>query len=240
MRPGTKEKISLDEKGFSPDGKPMRLNKRVFIQFMAFGGCRNHSAIIDDLKRADIEGVLYEDINDPQGIGLLTIAEDPDFFITKLRPTLGKDSFSSLTFKPEYTMIGRTYSLGHERNLEDWLLKRPRRTVLKKEDCWAVWYPLRRSGAFALLPPEEQMQILREHGMIGRSFGEAGLAHDVRLASYGLDKNDNDFVIGLIGKELLPLSAIVEAMRKTKQTSTYIEKMGPFFVGKTVWQSEEK
>jgi chlorite dismutase len=44
-------------------------------------------------------------------------------------------------------------------------------------------------------------------------------------------------VIGLIGKELFPLSACVQAMRKTRQTSSYIEKMGPFFVGRAVYQS---
>ena len=51
------------------------------------------------------------------------------------------------------------------------------------------------------------------------------------LASFGIDKGDNDFVIGLIGKELFPLSACIQAMRKTRQTSEFIEKMGPFFVG---------
>jgi len=78
--------------------------------------------------------------------------------------------------------------------------------------------------------------VLREHGKIGHSFGDSGLALDVRLASFGLDKNDNDFVIGLIGKELHPLSACVQAMRKTRQTATLMANMGPFFVGKAVWQ----
>ena len=73
--------------------------------------------------------------------------------------------------------------------------------------------------------------------MIGHSWGEAGLARDIRLASHGLDKADNDFVIGLLGKRLHPLSAVVEAMRKTTQTSQYIQAMGPFFVGKALWQS---
>jgi chlorite dismutase len=59
----------------------------------------------------------------------------------------------------------------------------------------------------------------------------------VRLACFGLDQHDNDFVIGLIGSELYPLSACVQQMRKTRQTSTYIERMGPFFVGKALWQS---
>ncbi len=75
-----------------------------------------------------------------------------------------------------------------------------------------------------------------EHGGVGRSYGKAGLAFDIRLACYGLDKNDNDFVIGLLGKELHPLSSIVERMRKTRQTSQYLTNLGPFFVGRVAWQ----
>jgi chlorite dismutase len=62
--------------------------------------------------------------------------------------------------------------------------------------------------------------------------------HDVRLACFGLDRDDNDFVIGLIGKELHPLSAVVQAMRNTQQTSRYLDRLGPFFVGRAIWQSE--
>ena len=41
-----------------------------------------------------------------------------------------------------------------------------------------------------------------------------------------------------IGKELFPLSHIVQSMRKTQQTSLYLEHLGPFFVGRAVWQSQ--
>ena len=78
--------------------------------------------------------------------------------------------------------------------------------------------------------------MLREHGKIGHSFGEAGLAMDVRLACFGMDKNDNDFVIGLIGKELYPLSACVQAMRKTRQTSTPDGAHGTVLYRQGVWQ----
>ncbi len=81
-------------------------------------------------------------------------------------------------------MMGRTYSIGYEPNLEDWLLDRPRKVVTDSEWKWYVWYPLRRKGEFNSLPQDEQMTILREHGKIGRGFGEAGLAHDIRLASF--------------------------------------------------------
>ena len=146
--------------------------------------------------------------------------------------------FAALTPKLEYSMLGRTYALGHEPDLQDWLLEKPKRAVTNRDSLWAVWYPLRRSGAFSALPPEELTPIMREHGKIGHAFGDAGYAQDVRLACFGLDKNDNDFVIGLIGAELYPLSACVQAMRKTRQTSQYIQQMGPFFVGKAIWQSQ--
>jgi chlorite dismutase len=73
--------------------------------------------------------------------------------------------------------------------------------------------------------------------VLGRAYGEADLAHDVRLACQGLDVRDNDFVIGLVGRALHPLSHLVQAMRKTVQTSQYLQSLGPFFVGRVLWQS---
>lgn len=225
------------EKGAVKDGERQALDKRLYMQLLAFGGCRDHDKIIGLLKDSGIEAVLYADVNDPQGVGLLTMSEDPAFFSTTLRGLLNREEFASLNFKPEYTMLGRSYAIGHEEELEDWLLKRSRRVSMNPEWPWAVWYPLRRKGEFALLPPKEQGAILMEHGIIGRAFGKADLGHDIRLTCYGLDKNDNDFVIALIGKDLTPLSILVQTMRKTKQTSTYIEDMGPFFIGRVIWQS---
>jgi len=49
--------------------------------------------------------------------------------------------------------------------------------------------------------------------------------------------HDNDFVIGLVGRDLHPLSHLVQTMRKTVQTSQYLESLGPFFVGHVLWQS---
>ena len=76
-----------------------------------------------------------------------------------------------------------------------------------------------------------------EHGGIGHAYGRAGYGTDIRLACHGLDKNDNDFVVGLLGPELYPLSSIVQRMRKTKQTSLHLERLGPFFIGKAIWQA---
>jgi hypothetical protein len=219
------------------DGQPQRLDERLFMQFLAFGGCTNAKGLGQAMQTAGIPGVVYEDLNDPRGVGMLTFSENPGFFLDRVRPMLNSELVSGMAQKPEYTMLGRTYSLGYEPDLADVLLQRPRRTVLNRDWMWAVWYPLRRSGKFAQLPADEQRVILAEHGTIGMSYGAADLAHDVRLACHGLDKDDNDFIVGLIGKDLHPLSAIVQSMRKTSQTSLYLERLGPFFVGRAVWQS---
>ena len=218
-------------------GVPQRSDDRLFMQLLAFGGCRETAPLAAALEAAGIEGVLYEDVNDPRGIALLTLAERPEAFLETLRPVLNAEPFASLVQKPEYTMMGRTYALGYEPDLREVLLDRPRRTVLNPDWHWAVWYPLRRSGRFAQLTDQEQRVILAEHGTIGMSFGVADYAHDIRLACHGLDVHDNDFVVGLIGKALYPLSAIVQTMRKTQQTSLYLERLGPFFIGRVVWQA---
>ncbi|MFQ5431845.1 MAG: chlorite dismutase family protein [Nitrospinota bacterium] len=234
-----KELVDISEKGArSKDGR-LTLDNRLFMQFLAFTNVRDSAPIVRALRESGMESVLYENLNDPDGVALLTMSENPDFFITTVRDFIKKGPLSDAELLPEYTMFGRTYSLGYEDDLEYLLLKRSRQYSKNPEWPWVVWYPLRRTGEFAQLPAREQGLILREHGMIGRAFGEAGLAHDVRLSCFGLDKNDNDFVIGLIGSELYPLSMIVQTMRKTVQTSTYIEKLGPFFVGKAVWQSPD-
>jgi len=228
--------LDLREKGGPRQGEPQVFDSRLFMQLLAFTDAAEGHELIAELEESGIEGVLYADVNDPRGVALLTWSESPEHFIQVVRPILDRDPFSALTAKPEFSMLGRTYSLGHEPDLKDWLFDKPRRNVTNPETPWAIWYPLRRKGDFHGLTPEEQTPILREHGKIGHMFGEAGYAHDIRLACFGLDQNDNDFVIGLVGKELYPLSACVQAMRKTTQTSRYIEKMGPFVVGRAIWQ----
>lgn len=230
--------LDLSEKGMQ-HGKPTSLDRRLFMQFMAFGGCTQAQAAADALEAAGIEGVLYLDVTDAQGVGLLVMSEDPDYFVTAVRDVLNAEPFASYIHKPEYNMLGRTYSIGYEPDLEDTLLIKPRVKTRNPELKWAVWYPLQRAKIFQTLPDAKQRQILAEHGTLGKRYGYAGLAADVRLACHGLDKHDNDFVIGLLGPNLFPLSAIVQEMRKTEQTSQYLDSLGPFFVGKVAWQSPQ-
>jgi chlorite dismutase len=210
------------------------------MQLHAFGGARETGVLAEALESLGTDAVLYEDANDPEGIAVLTLSESPDAFVTTVRMLLQERPFSELRRKPELTMLGRTYAIGYEQDLEETLVERPRRRVLDPSLRWAIWYPLRRAGSFEQLSRREQDTILMEHGGIGMAFGRAGLGYDIRLACHGLDQADNDFVVGLLGPELHPLSIIVQRMRKTRQTSLHLERLGPFFVGRVAWQARRE
>jgi hypothetical protein len=228
--------IDVSERG----ANRQRSTRRLFMQLLAYTGCADAKPLAAALESHRADAVLYADASDPMGVGVLAFAEDPASFVSGLRDVLAAEPFRGLRSRPELTMFGRTYSSGFETDLEDWLLHRPRRTVLNPAWPWAIWYPLRRVGAFARLAADEQSTILREHATLGRAYGDADLAHDIRLACHGIDTHDNDFVIGLVGPDLHPLSHLVQAMRKTAQTSQYIEGLGPFFVGRVMWQSKAR
>ena len=112
------------------------------MQLLVFGDCHDTRPLAAALEAAGVTGVLYEDVNDPRGIALLTVTQDPNEFVDRVRRLLNGDPFASLTQKPDFTMLGRTYAIGYEPDLDDALLHRPRRTVLTREWPWAIWYPL--------------------------------------------------------------------------------------------------
>ena len=226
-------KVDVRERGANQQAS----ERRLFMQLQVFGGCTDPKPLVRALEASRMETALYQDVNDPRGIAVLGMSEEPTFFVGPFRELLNGAAFGELILKPELTMLGRTYASGFEADLDEWLLRRPRRTALNPAWPWAIWYPLRRNGAFARLSPQEQGTVIREHSVLGRAYGDADLAHDVRLACHGLDVNDNDFVIGLVGRELHPLSHLVQAMRKTVQTSQYLATLGPFFVGHALWQA---
>ncbi|UQA56175.1 chlorite dismutase family protein [Polyangium aurulentum] len=233
-------RIDVSERGAAREGQPQQMDRRLFMQLLVFRGSGSEVPSLgrrlgEAIASKGVGAVVYDDVNDPWGIGLLTWSEDPAAFVEVVRPATLEVGGSALALRPEMTMLGRTYSTGYEQELEYWLLRRPAETVQNAAWPWAVWYPLRRSGAFAKLEPREQGSILREHGTIGRAYGAQDLAHDIRLACHGLDAQDNEFVIGLVGKSLHPLSHIVQSMRKTRQTSEFISQMGPFFVGRVAF-----
>ena len=234
--------IDVREHGGKRGDEEQAIDRRLFMQLLVFTAPvgkdphRYEEAFRLGMEELNLAGVVYADANDPRGFGLLTWSENADHFVQTVRPLFRREQLQDLALRPEMTMLGRTYGSGHEQNLPFWILERPIQNVLQPDWPWAVWYPLRRSGAFEKLSDQEKGSILMEHALIGRAYGAQDLAHDVRLACHGIDANDNEFVIGLLGKTLHPLSHVVQSMRKTTQTSEYINQMGPFFVGRRLFK----
>ena len=232
-KPPRPEPVDLREIGAPIDGEPQVSDRRLFFQLHVFEDCSDASALIELLEERRLNAVLYDDFNNPTGIGVLFIAEDPVVLTTDARDLLAEfQRVANPLYRAEMTMIGRTYASGREPNLEEWLLNRPLQNALNPEFPWAIWYPLRRNPEFYRLEHRERGRILGEHAMLGRSYAAGGYASDIRLACFGLDTNDNEFVIGLVGAELYPLSRLIQDMRQTEQTTKYIESLGPFFIGK--------
>ena len=241
-KPGLPE-IDVLEYGGKREGARQSMDRRLYMQLLVFDvPCTGQTA--DDtaahlariLGQRRIAGVVYADAMSPRGLGLLTWSDDPAHFVRAVRPLFGQESLSLVVPRNEYSMMGRTYAIGHEPDLEHALLQRSIENVLREASRWHVWYPLRRTAAFARLDQHEQSQILREHAQIGMAYGAQDLAHDVRLACYGLDAQDNEFVIGLVARDLHRISHLIQAMRKTRQTSEFIARMGPFFVGHVLYR----
>jgi Chlorite dismutase len=236
--------------GKDKTGERQAMNRRLFMQLVVLDAPTSHldaqvahpheiaEALLERLRSAKLPGVVYADVNDPRGLALLCWGEDPARFVRDVRPIFAHGRIARASTRAGWSMLGRTYSLGYEPDLEDALIHRSIRNVMASDCPWHIWYPLRRKGEFNRIDGSEQSAMMREHGAIGHAYGNQGLGHDVRLACHGLDGDDNDFVIGLVGKELHPLSHLVQSMRKTRQTSEFMEKMGPFFVGHVLHRNE--
>ena len=237
QKPSRPEPLDLREVGTPIDDKPQVSDKRLFFQLHVFSDCYHPEVFIEHIQKSKyspLGAVFYDDLNNPTGFGVLLGAPDPASLLDQslvLRDMQRKFDHE-ISYRPEMTMIGRTYSSGREPDLEEWLINRPIRNVFNPEFPWAIWYPLRRKPEFYQLEQRDRGRILGEHAMLGRSYAAGGYANDIRLACFGLDTNDNEFLIGLVGPELYPLSRLIQDMRQTEQTTKYIESLGPFFIGK--------
>src|SRR5262249_35141258 len=85
--------LDLAEKG-RRNGQEISLDRRLFMKFTAFGRCLDPHAAATALAEDGVTGALYVDANDPQGIGVMVAAEDPGYFVTKLRTLFGHRPFA--------------------------------------------------------------------------------------------------------------------------------------------------
>ena len=56
------EAPDLSERGGMKNGQPQRSDVRLFMQFLAFGGCENSQQLVEGVRDTNVAGVLYEDV----------------------------------------------------------------------------------------------------------------------------------------------------------------------------------
>jgi len=228
----------------STTGERQFMTRRLYMQMRVLDIDLKSTTSIDsflsDLKSllTTIPSVIYMDAVSNNSIGVLTWSENPSFFVDILNPLLANSKIASkFTERTGWTMFGKSYSNGHEKDLEEFLFKKPIRNATRDDWDWAIWYPLRRKGPFYVQPPSDQCSMLLTHAAIGKAFSDLNAAHDIRLKCFGMDGKDNEYIVGLVGDDFHGLSRVVEEMRKTRHTAEFLESLGPFFVGKKIWKS---
>jgi len=92
----TDQPLDLSERG----GGGATSNRRLFMQFQAFGECLDTGAAIEAMQRIGVDGVLYEDLHDPQGVAVVLYSEMPDDFVTHSRRLLQGAPFNTMAHKP--------------------------------------------------------------------------------------------------------------------------------------------
>src|SRR6516225_2906904 len=82
------EPPDLSERGGLKDGQPQRSDERLFMQLLAFGGCRDGAEMARALQQSGVDGAVYEDVNDPHGVAVLTLTQTPENYMDVVRPIL--------------------------------------------------------------------------------------------------------------------------------------------------------
>jgi len=55
-------------------------DRRLFMLLQVFGGCTDPKPLVSALEGSRLAAVLYQDVNDPRGVGVLALSEDPTAF----------------------------------------------------------------------------------------------------------------------------------------------------------------
>ena len=70
----------LREHGAPVRGEPQTSTRRLFVQLHVFTGCLSTAAVISEVRSSGLDAVVYADLNDPRGVGVLLMSEDPARF----------------------------------------------------------------------------------------------------------------------------------------------------------------
>ena len=102
----------LLEHGGPVRGVPQTLDQRLFLQFQVFTGCQDVAPVVEAVRESALEAVVYVNLNDPRGIGVLLLTENPDVLASAGRELFLRHEFAGLKPLPDFTMLGRTYASG--------------------------------------------------------------------------------------------------------------------------------
>ena len=78
--------LDVSEIGAPIDGVPQVSSRRLFVQLQAFDGCVQPQELVEALKASGLDIVLYQDVHDPSGVGLLFMTENPTNLVTEFGP----------------------------------------------------------------------------------------------------------------------------------------------------------
>src|SRR5207245_1076043 len=65
-------------------------DRRLYVQLQVFTGCLDSKPLVQALESSRIEAALYQDVNDPRGVGVLALSEDPEDLELHVEPPVGE------------------------------------------------------------------------------------------------------------------------------------------------------
>src|SRR5689334_9734696 len=104
--------IDVTERGAPVNGQPQTMDRRLFMQLLVCEAERE-LGIADAtknlkaaLERRKASCVVYADVNNPFGLGILSWSEDAGDFVSKIRPVFQEPELHGLRLRHDFTMLG--------------------------------------------------------------------------------------------------------------------------------------
>src|SRR2546425_8982035 len=85
-------------------------DRRLFMQLQVLGGCADPKPLVTALETSRLEAVLYQDVNDPRGVGVPGMSEGPTAPGGAYPALLKTETSAGLSLRRALTMLGRTYA----------------------------------------------------------------------------------------------------------------------------------
>src|SRR5690606_8653873 len=99
---------------------PQRLDQRLFMQLIVVSALDRSKnlgiSLGEEIHSRGVGVVVYEDVCDPLGYGILTYSTNPAVFTEKVRPAMRTESLGDYEVRHDLSMMGRTYSTGYEQD----------------------------------------------------------------------------------------------------------------------------